>query len=286
MSPKPSFAVRCVRGWVRFYTRNLPPEVAARRRAEIESDLWEQTNDQTSTDRVTGQVLGRWLRGMPADVWWRYHTLLASRGLRATSRDIFHGLRSNWWSALVIIYAVLASAAVAVPAIVADSAPSSVAIVMSAIAVAASALMVAGLAVRRRSLLPGSWMIAAGAVPGLGSVLFPVGLAVLIGGVWTGNLAFRQPPTGIALDRRHAEKRAQAVGTWWRWLVLAAGFTALGFAVLIAEDHLGNAGSEEEPTVIGGVAWLLWSLSWLGAAVVGFVLAVSQRAVRHRAPDA
>jgi hypothetical protein len=285
MSMKPSVAVRCTRGWVALYTRNLPGEVGERRRAEIESDLWEHINDETSNDRVVAQILGRWLRGIPADVWWRYHTLLAHRGVRERSRDMFHNLRTSWWPPLVVLYAVLATASVAVPAIASDSEQSSVAVVMTVIAAAAGALMVAGLAVRSRHLVAGSWMIGVGAVPGLASVLFPAGLAVLIGGVWTGNLAFREPPAGIALDQALADRRARVAGIWWRWLILAALFAAAGFAVLYAGDYLGGQDSEEEPTVLGGVVWLLWSLSWLAAAVtaaVGVVLAVMQLGVRHR----
>jgi hypothetical protein len=285
MSAKPALAVRCTRGWVAVYTRRLPPEIGERRRAEIESDLWEHLNDKTSNDRVAGQILGRWLRGVPADVWWRYHTLLAQRGVRERSRDMYHNVTSNWWPPLVALYAIAATASVAVPAIVSDHEQATPAVVMTAIAATAGVLMVAGLAVRRRHLVAGSWMIGVGAVPGLGSVLFPAGLAVLIGGVWTGNLAFREPAAGIALDQSLAEKQAHAVGTWWRWLIAAAVLAGAGFAVLAAEDYLGDRGSEQEPTVLGGVAWLLWSLSWLGAAVtavVGAVFAVMQLAVRHR----
>lgn len=65
-----------VRTWVRLYTAGLPPEVAVRRRDEIDSDLWSHGEEAILTARsarsLDAEVLVRLLAGMPADVGWRY----------------------------------------------------------------------------------------------------------------------------------------------------------------------------------------------------------------------
>jgi hypothetical protein len=61
-------AVTLVRLWTRVFTLGLPPTVRAWRRAEIESDLWEQDHDRPAS---AWEMLGRLFRGIPADVLWR-----------------------------------------------------------------------------------------------------------------------------------------------------------------------------------------------------------------------
>lgn len=58
-----------VLAWGRWYTADLPGEVAAERRAELASDLYEE-REQTG-DRATASILGRAIRGIPADLAWR-----------------------------------------------------------------------------------------------------------------------------------------------------------------------------------------------------------------------
>jgi hypothetical protein len=60
-----------IRAWTSLYTLALPSEVRARRRAEIESDLWESAHDRDDAGRG---LLLRLLRGMPADILWRLET--------------------------------------------------------------------------------------------------------------------------------------------------------------------------------------------------------------------
>lgn len=76
------------RRWVRLYTRGLPVDARERRLLEVESDLWEHLNDPDVADR---EILGRTLRGIHADVWWRYRTLLEHGGARQRSHDIVMG---------------------------------------------------------------------------------------------------------------------------------------------------------------------------------------------------
>ncbi len=66
-------AIACVRLWTRLYTSGLPPVVRNRRRAEIDSDLWEWRTDHAGEPGAPGavHVLLRLLLGIPDDVAWR-----------------------------------------------------------------------------------------------------------------------------------------------------------------------------------------------------------------------
>ena len=63
---------RLLRWWVRLYTSGLPSGERGGRRDEIESNHHEHAHGSGVHSRDTGwQVLGRMLRGLPADVAWR-----------------------------------------------------------------------------------------------------------------------------------------------------------------------------------------------------------------------
>ena len=68
-------AERTVRTWVRVYVAGLPANERADRLAEIDSDMWEQVKDAGADGRnavrTAPQVIGRCVRGAPADVVWR-----------------------------------------------------------------------------------------------------------------------------------------------------------------------------------------------------------------------
>jgi hypothetical protein len=74
--------------WVGIYTRGLPHRVAAGRRDEITSDLWEQRADASQRgERVfvtATSILARTLGGITADLSWRTRQAEAARG-RTTS---------------------------------------------------------------------------------------------------------------------------------------------------------------------------------------------------------
>jgi hypothetical protein len=67
-----SLAAGVARNWVAVYTLGLPPSVRDARRAELESDLWEQRHEIRSgtSNRVGKGVLARVLGGVPADILW------------------------------------------------------------------------------------------------------------------------------------------------------------------------------------------------------------------------
>jgi hypothetical protein len=69
------WAVRWLRRWAEVYTRGLPADVRERRREEIDDDLWSQLEEARLVGRshrsTNGEILVRWLTGLPADVSWR-----------------------------------------------------------------------------------------------------------------------------------------------------------------------------------------------------------------------
>ncbi len=83
MSTPMMLAIGLTRWWVRLYTKGLPPEMRDARRAEIESDLWEQGEDATANgsqpDETALQVFVRLLLGTPADLTWRLEQRGAGR---------------------------------------------------------------------------------------------------------------------------------------------------------------------------------------------------------------
>jgi hypothetical protein len=66
-----AFAVAVVRTWTRIYTWQLDSTVRDERRAEIDSDIWEQVHAPDARPTVALEILGRMLLGIPADVQWR-----------------------------------------------------------------------------------------------------------------------------------------------------------------------------------------------------------------------
>jgi len=81
--PRPPLPVRVAEGWVAFYTRGLPREVRDARRDELRSDLWEHLQHASGDGRGRGrwsiQVIGRVVRGMADDLWWRFEQQAAGR---------------------------------------------------------------------------------------------------------------------------------------------------------------------------------------------------------------
>jgi hypothetical protein len=62
--------------WCDLYTRGLSPAVAGDRRDELASDLWEHA---AAEPRATGAMLSRAIRGVPADLAWRYEQRRTAR---------------------------------------------------------------------------------------------------------------------------------------------------------------------------------------------------------------
>ena len=68
-----TLAVTLVRTWTRVYTWGAPSVWAAQRRAEIESDLWEQQQDPNGGRGLAtaAHILARLFCGMVDDLTWR-----------------------------------------------------------------------------------------------------------------------------------------------------------------------------------------------------------------------
>jgi hypothetical protein len=64
------------RAWVRTYTAGLPMASRRRRTEQLESDLWEHEADLDGAGVAPGlaglEILGRLVRGVPADLLWRF----------------------------------------------------------------------------------------------------------------------------------------------------------------------------------------------------------------------
>jgi hypothetical protein len=84
--------------WTRAYTRGLPTEVSAERRAEIASDVFEQYADDGAARATGTAIVGRTLRGVPADLSWRIEERRMLRNHRL-SETRPTGLRALWATA-------------------------------------------------------------------------------------------------------------------------------------------------------------------------------------------
>ncbi len=78
------WADRLARRWAHWYTRDLGPDEAARRRAEIASDLHEHAAAIGRGRAQQRNVLGRVLWGIPADLSWRRAARASSDRRRET----------------------------------------------------------------------------------------------------------------------------------------------------------------------------------------------------------
>jgi hypothetical protein len=164
--------------WVATYTRRLPGEVAARRRAEVASDLWEQRAHGravgTPAAAVALSILGRMAAGIAADLRWRHQQLAAAEGrpLRPGGRHLPRTLAQNWWLMLAVLLGMVEVVVGIGTALQGNSGvgillpgdPSSTAR-RAAIITAGGLLTLWGIAQRRRARVAGDLLIAAGTLP-------------------------------------------------------------------------------------------------------------------------
>ena len=262
--------VALVRRWAALYTRGLPADVRDRRLLELESDVWEHLHDADERN-VRRAVFGRFLRGIPADVWWRYHTLLESRGARPRSQNMSTSLRGNWWVILTAILGVV-PLGISLAMLATVSGGGAIRLVGVAGATVSGALLIGGLIRRQSDLIGGSQMIVAGAALTLfGLESMGVGIIVLVSGFWTGNLQLSAPSEAPDLQPVR-QQQISMTHYWFLWLAGAALLFAIGWIPLIAEG--------------GDLTWgyFIWVLSWLGAIVtgsIGIILAGLRFTLRH-----
>ena len=157
--------------------------------------------------------------------------------------------------------------------------------IAGAIGLVSIVLLVVGLIVLDRNRRTGSWMIAVGSVPTLLTLvaLNPVALlatATIVGGLWTGNLAFTSQPTEI--DPEQAAKciqHRQPGPGWYWWIITAIVLFALGLSMVMFFDGVDMSETAE------GLLYFTWLLAWATAAataVIGIALGTMRLATRHR----
>lgn len=105
---------RAVLAWGRWYTRDLPDAIGADRLAELESDLFEERAAADGAPGVERSILGRAVRGIPADLAWRFawlrqESLGAPRGTFPLALPAFAHLAT----ALLLTWGVLVVARIA-----------------------------------------------------------------------------------------------------------------------------------------------------------------------------
>jgi hypothetical protein len=100
--PTLSLATALVRAWTSAYTWRLEPAIRDRRRAEIESELWEFEQDAGRGNHPAAHVLARLVMGIPDDLSWRAEYAAARRTpLRARLRI------AAWTVATLVVIAAL-----------------------------------------------------------------------------------------------------------------------------------------------------------------------------------
>jgi hypothetical protein len=280
--PEP-VAVRVVRRWARVYTRGLPVDDRERRRLELESAVWEHLHDpdEVATGRA---VFGRFLRGIPADVRWRYRTLLDSRGARHRSNDMTTTPRFQWWTPTTIVIGVTITVLALLGLGFGESESGGWIVALSWLI--AAVVLLAGLAALRWRPVVGTWTVITGAVLfALAEPLAtPLSIVVILGGLWTGNLVTSRHKAEATIPL--APQQSSLVNRWYLWLTVAAALGAIGFIVLLVWPAVTpDTCTEVNPCWQDSAAWAAWILSWMAALVtggIGVILGGLRLLVRHR----
>jgi 4-amino-4-deoxy-L-arabinose transferase-like glycosyltransferase len=72
---------------------------------------------------------------------------------------------------------------------------------------------------------------------------------------------------------------------WYFWLVAAAVLLIIGFGALAILGDGKTATGQDDTSLIAGLAWLVWLLSWIGS-IVSVVIAIAKGIGQARAGDA
>ncbi|GAA2090752.1 hypothetical protein GCM10009840_32290 [Pseudolysinimonas kribbensis] len=155
--------------WVRWYSRDLAPEVRDDRLDELTSDLWEQRSaaHRQGAFRAGAAMVARAVRGIPADLAWRRAELRADPALRGVARGWSRGglLTLTYLVALSALgFAILAWVRIAAAATHGMLLPSATTLTSLAIAVVSVVGGIIMLGAARRRWLAALWL-------GMGTVL-------------------------------------------------------------------------------------------------------------------
>ena len=185
-----TLVVGLVRWWVGRYTTGLPPEVRDSRRAEIESDLWEQEREPSAAgywpNVVALQMFVRTMLGIPADLSWHVEQAIAARRVGEASETRgnvsgsvtqkgFMGVAALM-AAFTIIVGVLVSLGMGESHVAGHGVPR---FVWGVVGLSAGAMILAGLWASKRSPLLGGILVVVGAVPLASILVWTIFLPVL-----------------------------------------------------------------------------------------------------------
>lgn len=186
-SPAAGRAAAFALGWAHWYTARVGSEAGDRRRAEIESDVWEHRAAAAGSDADVGAAIAlRVVAGMPADLSWMRHQRAIARGVAKQEKEfamntVTRVIARWWWNAiavgLAVFYVVVAAGNLAQPGMpYLDGA---------VLALVCAALILVGTVVRLRWPVAGGLLVAAGVGPSAllwwAPILATLGVVVLIG---------------------------------------------------------------------------------------------------------
>ncbi len=162
-----TLAIGLTRWWVRLYTKGLPPERRDARRAEIESDTWEQGELAEKCDQppfaTTVEMVARMLLGVLSDITWRVQAGLSTRSDRSIKMNESLTMRGFFVAAVAIA---IAPAAFGVSVIAGGGEWDSTTerVLFGSLWVVAAVTMVAGLILSTRTPRLGIGLVALGAI--------------------------------------------------------------------------------------------------------------------------
>jgi hypothetical protein len=164
----PDRAEALVLGWARWYTRAADGDACERRLRELASDCFEQRRwggeVGASPTAVATSMVTRTLAGIPADLLWRQAQIATSRDRSPNPRGRPMGpwMKHHWWLAI----AGLVGAFEIVLGISLPFEDRTLGGLFGGMIIAAlGAMMLGGIAVRRRRRRSGDLMVAAGTLP-------------------------------------------------------------------------------------------------------------------------
>jgi hypothetical protein len=105
-------ALAPVRWWIRLYTLGLPPTIREERRAELDSDLWEEWHQGSvrgldALSKATS-MWTRWLLGIPDDLAWRVELMLRQASPGSESKGRLVGLSAGVVVAIALVLVIVA----------------------------------------------------------------------------------------------------------------------------------------------------------------------------------
>jgi hypothetical protein len=208
MSALLDIATGMTRTWVSLYTSGLPPEFRDSRRAEIDSDVWEQQRTADLLNQPQGEtslhLLARLVLGIPSDVTWRLEAAHSAQSERSISVNESRTMRILVAVGVVVaLFLVVTGIGAVADALVQGDLASGQA-GFGTISVLAGVAVGSGLLTSRRNPLLGIGLVAAGAITVAAAwywmlvITIPVGLALVAIAYFRGRPALRRPQPGPA----------------------------------------------------------------------------------------